>query len=209
MSTATKTRIGPADHGRRMRLSEFLDAEEVPGYLYELARGEIEVSNIPNDPHGEIIHKIHTQFVLYDQAHPGLIRRISEGSSVQLVIPGPETDRHPDLAVIFASKAPDARGRRMPDLVVEVVSPGRVARNRDYIAKREDYLAFGVLEYWIVDPLDRIVMVLSRPNAGAEWSERVFRDDEIIRSDLLHGFGVLVGTLWDQVDLDGDREDGE
>ena len=39
MATAAEVlRIGPADHGRRMSLQEFLDAEEEEGYRYELAR---------------------------------------------------------------------------------------------------------------------------------------------------------------------------
>ena len=51
MSTLA-TRIGPADHGRAMTLEEFRDAEEEPGYRYELARGVLEVTEVPNDPHG-------------------------------------------------------------------------------------------------------------------------------------------------------------
>ena len=49
-----QTRIGPADQGRRMTLDEFRDAEEEPGYRYELARGVVEVTQVPNDPHGQI-----------------------------------------------------------------------------------------------------------------------------------------------------------
>jgi len=196
MSTATKTRIGPADHGRKMRLGEFLDAEDMPGHRYELARGVIEVSEVPNDPHGKVVDNLHETFSDYRRRHPGLIYRISEASGVQVVIEESDTDRHPDLSIIFQGKAPDARGRRMPDLVVEVVSPGRAARDRDYVAKRADYLAFGILEYWIVDPIARTVTVLSRPDAGAEWSERVFGDGEAIVSPLLPGFAVVPGSLW-------------
>lgn len=148
MATA-QTRIGPADHGRSMSLAEFLDAEEAPGYRYELARGIIEVSDIPDDVHGEIVHILHMAWVRYDMIHPGQIRRIGHGGDLQIVIPkfGKDTDRHPDLGIVFAGKAPDADGRRMPDLVVEVLSPDKAARDRDYVAKREDYLTFGILEY--------------------------------------------------------------
>ena len=47
--------LGPADHGRTMTLEEFRDAEEEPGYRYELARGVLEVTEVPNDPHGQIV----------------------------------------------------------------------------------------------------------------------------------------------------------
>jgi len=48
-------RIGPADNGRRMTVDEFRKAEEQPGYLYELARGVLEVTEVPGDDHGQIL----------------------------------------------------------------------------------------------------------------------------------------------------------
>ena len=51
-------RIGPADNGRVMSLEEFREAEVEEGYRYELARGVLEVSEVPNDPHGKIVWNI-------------------------------------------------------------------------------------------------------------------------------------------------------
>ena len=204
MATAAPAiKIGPADNGRRMTLAEFLDAEEVPGYRYELARRVIEVSEVPNDPHGLIVDTIHTHFVVYRLANPGLIIRIAHASDVQIVIPWLGTDRHPDLAIVFRGKAPDDRGRCMPDLVVEVASSGKKSRDRDYVAKRKDYLAFGLLEYWIVDLLDRRVTVLSRPDADAAWTERTFGDGDAIVSPLLPGFAVVVSNLLTDAAVEG------
>ncbi len=58
MSTV-KLRIGPADRGRAMSLEEFREAEETAGYLYELARGVLEVVNVPRDKHGQIVDNLH------------------------------------------------------------------------------------------------------------------------------------------------------
>ena len=58
MSTV-KLQIGPADHGRPMTLEEFRESEEQPGYLYELARGVLEVSEVPSDAHGQIVDNLH------------------------------------------------------------------------------------------------------------------------------------------------------
>ena len=55
MATVNAIRIGPADHGRRMSLEEFREAEEEEGYRYELARGVLEVTYVPSDPHGLIV----------------------------------------------------------------------------------------------------------------------------------------------------------
>ena len=38
---------------------------------------------------------------------------------------------------------------------MEVVSPGKVNRNRDYRYKRSEYAARGIEHYWIVDPQEQ------------------------------------------------------
>jgi Uma2 family endonuclease len=73
-----------------------------------------------------------------------------------------------------------------PQLVVEVVSPGKENADRDYRYKRSEYAARGIAEYWIVDRVQGRVTVL-------EWVEglyedKVFQGNEQIVSGL---FGVL------------------
>ena len=197
----TRIQIGPADHGRRMSLEEFLEAEEEPGYRYELARGVLEVTEVPNDAHGKIVDNLREALSVYRRAHPRLFLRIGHAGEVRLIIPGLGSDRNPDMAVVFHDAPVDDRGRRVPALAVEVVSPGASARRRDYEEKREEYLAFGLREYWIVDPKDRAVTVLScDETANSTWSERVVRGDEPIVSSLLPGFAGTVAELWVDVE---------
>ena len=160
------SRIGPADHGRRMTLEEFREAEEEQGYRYELARGVLEVTEVPNDPHWQVLDNLHEAFSRYRRQHRGVILRIGHGSECRLWIPETVSGRNPDLAIVFRGTPEDARGRRPPSLAVEVVSPGREAHERDYVTKREEYLAFGLREYWIVDPHRRQVTVLVREDGG-------------------------------------------
>jgi Uma2 family endonuclease len=85
-----------------------------------------------------------------------------------------------------------------------VVARGSV--ERDYRTKREEYLAYGLLEYWIVDPIERKVTVLTR--RGDTWAEAVFRDDQVIVSLVLPGFATTVVELWvDVEDVAGDDAD--
>src|SRR3954468_20048363 len=84
----THLRIGPADQGRRMTLEEFREAEEEPGYCYELARGVLEVTEVPNDPHGQIVSNLHWAFGDYHRQHPGSIRRTGGAGEFRLWIPG-------------------------------------------------------------------------------------------------------------------------
>ena len=203
MST-TRIQIGPADVGRRMTLAEFHEADEQPGYLYELARGVLEVTNIPGDSHGQIVDNIHEWFSQYRRQHPRLIRRIGHGSDIRYIIPELESDRHPDLAIVFRDTPRDASRRQRALLAVEVVSPGNRARKRDYETKREEYLAIGLAEYWIVDPKQLQITVLIRQ--GEAWAERVYRGDDLIESHLLPDLGCRVSDLWIDSDPDDDEE---
>ncbi len=194
MATTTTLRIGPADHGRTMSLDEFLEAEEEYGYRYELARGVLEVTEIPNDPHGVVVSYLYDRVAAYRRDHPGMIYRYGGGGEFRLWMPGMISGRHPDVAVVLQGTPKDHRGRRPPSLTMEVVSAGSQARDRDYHAKREEYLAFGLREYWIVDPETHRVVVLRRD--GDAWVERAFVDGQAAEGLVLPGFAVPVADLW-------------
>ena len=69
-----------------------------------------------------------------------------------------------------------------PALVIEVVSPGKVNRDRDYRYKRSEYAARGIREYWIVDPqINRVTVLIL--NEGL-YDETVFEGDNAIASPL-------------------------
>jgi Uma2 family endonuclease len=199
---AAPLRVGLADHGCPMTLEEFREAEETEGYRYELARGVLEVSEVPDDPHGDVVCNLYRALGSYDGQHPGVIGRFGGGSEYRFWLPGMISGRNPDLAVVLHGAPKDWRGRRVPVLAAEVVSRSSV--QRDYVVKREEYLAYGLLEYWIVDPLKRQVTVLTR--RGDTWSEAVFRDDQVIPSLVLPGFATTVAELW--IDVEEDNEDG-
>lgn len=64
----------------------------------------------------------------------------------------------PDLVVICDGERLDNKGcHGAPDMVIEVVSPG--SRKLDYERKLAVYIETGVREYWIVDPIKRIITV--------------------------------------------------
>jgi Uma2 family endonuclease len=191
MSTLA-TRIGPADHGRAMTLEEFQDADEEPGYRYELARGVLEVTHVPSDPHGEVVYHLYRALARHDLAQPGVIKRSGGAAEFRLWLPGMVSGRNPDVAVVLRNTPRDHRGHRPPVLAFEVVSKGGQAR--DYQVKREEYLAFGLREYWIVDPLIRRVTVLIRD--GDAWIERVFQGEQAAEGLVLPGFTLPLAELW-------------
>lgn len=83
------------------------------------------------------------------------------GSEAKFVL-GPRTGRKPDVTVFLAGRGPlPRRGavRVPPDIAVEIVSPTPRDGRRDRIEKADGYAAFGVRNYWIVDPAQRTLEI--------------------------------------------------
>lgn len=87
---------------------------------------------------------------------------------LEVEVRGEPKNRFPDLAVIRDEHIPLLQQRDTlrlsmppPVLVVEVVSPGDVQRDRDYIANRQQYQDRGIPEYWLIDPLQAQMLVLT------------------------------------------------
>src|SRR5262245_45205261 len=176
----TAVKIGPQDHGRRMSLEEFEHAETQEGYVYELGRGVVTVSDVPNRRHLLQVVAPRRQLSAYDLAHPNRVQAILAGSECKILLARLESERHPDVAV-YLTPPPDDEdlwAAWVPEVVIEVVSPG--SEHRDYVEKREEYLLFGVREYWIIDA-DRQEMLVLRRSRG-QWAERVVRPPETYRT---------------------------
>jgi Uma2 family endonuclease len=188
MATITR-RIGPADHGQRMTLDEFIEADFEEGWLYELARGVIDVTEVPGINHGRIVNRITLLFAAYMIQYPGRINYRAGSGECRLRLPGMQSDRHPDQAVYLYPPPPGDNQpwtRWVPQIVVEIVSAG--GEDRDYQEKREEYLRVGVDEYWILDPYKRQLLVLQR--AGDVWEETVVLPGNVYRTRFLPGLEV-------------------
>ena len=108
MATITR-RIGPSDHGQRLTLDEFIEADFEEGWLYELARGVIDVTEVPGPHHGRIVRRLarHVRSTTSDD-HPGVINYRAGGGECRLRLPGMQSDRHPDQAVYLDPEPPEA-----------------------------------------------------------------------------------------------------
>jgi Uma2 family endonuclease len=200
MATATRSRsgrriqIGPADHGRRMTLDEFIKADWQEGWLYELARGVVEVTEVAGPWHGRIVDRVAEMFILYRRQHPGLIKYRAGGGECRLRLPGMASHRRPDQAIYLDPEptGPDIWALWLPHIVVEVVSPR--GRKRDFVTKREEYLRASVREYWILDPKKRQMHVLVRE--GDSWEEIIVPERGVYRTIFLPGLRVRPAALF-------------
>ncbi|HHJ39098.1 MAG: hypothetical protein AXA67_11195 [Methylothermaceae bacteria B42] len=76
-----------------------------------------------------------------------------------------DTIVQPDVLVVCDQSKLERRGvRGAPDFVVEVLSPSTAYH--DHQRKREVYERAGVKEYWLVDPVERMILVYRLDNQG-------------------------------------------
>jgi Uma2 family endonuclease len=112
---------------------------------------------------------------------------MAAGSDCKLLIAALESERHPDLAIYKTTRprgVEDYWAVWVPEIVVEIVSPS--SSRRDYDEKPEEYLRFGVREYWIVDADREVFTVLRR--RGQRWIESTYGPADVYRTRLLPGF---------------------
>jgi Uma2 family endonuclease len=197
----TAIKIGPADNGRRMSLEDFEQAEEQGGYLYELSRGIITVSDVPNRLHLFLVAGMRNVLQAYMAIQAGRIQIIAAGNECKLLIGDFESERHPDLA-LYLTPAPEIDDETLwkvwiPEIEIEVVS--RYSRKRDYEEKPEEYLRIGVKEYWIVDA-EKQVMVVMRRSRG-RWALTTVKPPDIYRTRLLPGLEFSIEAVFDAVGI--------
>ena len=201
----TKTTVGPRHHGRKMSLKAFEFAEVEEGYLYELARGYLVVSEVPNYPHASMTALIRDFLGRYRLENPRAVHLILDGSSNKVVVPAWESERHPDIAVyLTAPKGPKNRTiwrTWIPELVIEVVTES--SRDRDYTEKRDEYWTLGVKEYWIVDAKLKQVLVLKR--GRSQWTEKTLGRADVGETRLLPGFKLSCRALFDAAGQEGEE----
>jgi len=171
---------------RRMTLEEYLDYEDGTDTRYELVNGELAEVPSESDLNNEIAMIL--LFAIGQFVNPKLLRRGTE-----VVVNGYRTTtRIPDLMVLTEDLAAALSGSKrsvvMPDmplpaLVVEIVSPGTTNEARDYRYKRSKYAARSIVEYWIVDPQQAQITVLTL--VAGLYEEAVFKgNDRLISSTL-------------------------
>jgi len=149
---------------RYMTLEEYLNYDDGTDTRYELVNGELVEMPSESDLNNVIAIFLLAEFLKF--VPPRLLRRGTE-----VVVTGHRaTSRVPDLLVLSEEAAAaltnSKRSILLPDmppptLVVEVVSPGKENEERDYRYKRSEYAARGISEYWIIDPHQAQITILT------------------------------------------------
>jgi Uma2 family endonuclease len=182
-------------------VDEYLSLDS--NWFIEFDRGCVEVLPMPGVFHQRMSRWLVRQLEEYVAAgHGGEV--FASPLPVRL---NPDLYREPDViyqqSLRFGRNGKELEGA---DLVMEIVSEGEQNRHRDLVAKRAEYAAAGIAEYWIIDPLERRVTVLRL--SGAEYQVvGEFQSGARAVSALLPGFGIDVAALF-SLDPELARESG-
>lgn len=172
--------------------SEYLALET--NRLIEYSKGYIEFLPMPKPNH---------QFILFYLIK--LLDNFVNSHKLGYVLPAslrvrlwPGQFREPDIVFVSGNNL-ERFGEDYcdgADLVVEIVSGSHDDRKRDYVEKRDDYARAGISEYWIVDPADELITVLTL-DGDAYVEHGRFQRSQKASSVLLQGFEVDVSAVLD------------
>ncbi|MGK7945143.1 MAG: Uma2 family endonuclease [Microcystaceae cyanobacterium] len=150
---------------RFQSFNDYLSYDDGTDNLYELYNGEL----IKMPPESGINIQIANRLFLKFALLLGTDR--VRGQGLELEVQGEPRNRYPDLTIIREEHIQQLAKRNTirlsmspPLLAIEVVSPGELQRDRDYVAKRQQYQDCQIPEYWIVDPQLGQVLVLALSN---------------------------------------------
>lgn len=121
--------------------------EDEPG---ELVDGLLEEEEMPDYVHELLVALLIQVFGNWVLPRGGLVA----GSDAKFAVAS-DRGRKPDLTVYLpGSPRPPRRGviRVPPDVAVEVLSPQPRDGRRDRVEKPDEYAAFGIRYFWILDP---------------------------------------------------------
>ncbi len=163
-------------------------------HLIEYSHGQLEVLPMPTQSHQLLV------IALFE-----FLRNFVRSRQLGTVLLAPMRVqlwqgkyREPDI-LFMRTEHDDRRSDQFwqgADLVMEVVSPDDP--RRDLVAKRREYARAGIPEYWIVDPTQRSITVLTL-NEQTYALHGEFDEGAVATSVSLDGFTVSVDAVFSEV----------
>jgi Uma2 family endonuclease len=100
----------------------------------------------------------------------------------------------PDISVVCDPEKLDDQGcKGAPDLIVEVLSPSTWKRDR--IEKMNQYQKYGVREYLVIYPNEKIFEQYILDENGKFRTPLIFKEEDVFSSDIFPEFTVIISEL--------------
>jgi Uma2 family endonuclease len=168
---------------KKMTFEEYLNYDDGTDKHYEFVDGEL----VEMAPESDLNSRI--SFFLALQFGRFLASERIRHKDTEVATSGKQVQaRLPDLMIIseegadlLATSNRNTITLEMPppELVIEVVSPGKTNQERDYRFKRSEYAARGIPEYWVIDPEAKITVFTLETGF---YEEAVYTGAMLVRS---------------------------
>ena len=186
---------------RFQTFAEYLQYDDNSEKLCELFNGEL----VEMPPESGLNFQIANRLFLVFALILGTDR--VRGHGLELEVRGEPKNRYPNLTIIreehiqlLSKRNTILLSMSPPLLVIEVVSPGEIQRDRDYIAKKLQYQDCSIPEYWIVDPQTQTILVLEL--TGDTYREiGNFTNDDLVVSPGLKELNLKVSEVFNSTSL--------
>jgi Uma2 family endonuclease len=182
------------EHNKRTEFRSWL----TPDMKAEFINGKIVVHTPAADDHNEATGQLYRIASLYAD-----VKKLGKVRVEKALVGMTRNDYEPDIAYWRKEKAeqfePKMSVYPIPDLVIEVLSPGTQNKERDTKTKFKDYAAHGVQEYWIVDPKKKTVEQYFLPDGlpGQYELQIKAKLTDSIESIALAGFRLPVKAIFE------------
>jgi len=183
-------------------IAEYLNYDDGTDTRYELVNGELVVMPTESPLNNSIAWGLLFEFAKY------IAVRLIAYKDTEIEVSGRwATCRLPDLLVHSEESRANLDGKKRaiitqamspPVLVVEVVSPGKENRDRDYRHKRTEYAARAINEYWIIDPDAEVVEQYLLEETA--YTLKTKARSGVIASSALPGFEIPIRAIFDGSD---------
>ncbi len=180
-----------------MTIDDYLAYDDGTDTRYELVDGAL--VEMPAESN---VNALIARFLLFEFAKYFPIPRIAS-KDTEIAVTGKRARcRLPDLlihseesyaALMNSKQAVVLPDMPPPSLIVEVVSPGKENRDRDYRYKRTEYAARGVSEYWIIDPeAQKITLCLW---VEGQYEDTLYEGSRTIQSTVIEAFALSADQI--------------
>ena len=184
----------------------YSDYEKWPEYpRYELINGRAILLSSPSQYHQGMLIELGTQFRTYLRGKKCKVFlapfdvRLNYNTADNTVL-------QPDLLVVRdMDKLNGKHCLGAPDMVAEILSPSTA--RKDNLVKSKLYRDAGVKEFWIIDPVHRLVVVHLLENGG--YVASYYGIEEVIPVNVLEDCKIRMADVFEEAPPDASPPDGE
>ncbi len=165
--------------------------EDVPG---EWVDGNLTEEELPSHLHEFVTAMLLAALHPWAQKNYALLF----GSEHKIAV-SPVRGRKPDISLYPPGKRlprKESVSKTPPLLVVEVLSFRPCDVRRDRLEKAQEYAAFGIPWYWLLDPSTQLLEVF-RLGPSAMYAHALVVGDGVVKVPGLDGFELNLTEIWD------------